>query len=68
MDVYMGRGNGPTLSEIKFSLADSKIFGNSFSDDDETKALANSYGVVEWLDKTKPADELIPAIKRWVKE
>jgi chemotaxis response regulator CheB len=41
MDVYMGRGNGPTLLEIKLSLADSKILAISFSNDDETKALAN---------------------------
>jgi DNA-binding NarL/FixJ family response regulator len=66
MDVYMGRGNDPTLLEIKLSLADSKIIAMSFSDDDETKALAVSYGALELLDKTKLADELIPAIKRCV--
>jgi chemotaxis response regulator CheB len=67
MDVYMDRGNDPTLLEIKLSLADSKVLAISFSNDDETKALADSYGAVEWLDKTKLTDELIPAIKRCVK-
>jgi DNA-binding NarL/FixJ family response regulator len=68
MDVYMGRGNNPTLLEIKLSLADSKVLAISFSNDDETKALADNYGAVKWLDKTKLADELIPAIKRCVKD
>ena len=68
MDVYMGRGNSVTPSEIKAGLADSKILAISFSDDDETKALAHSFGAVEWLDKAKLADELIPAIKRCVKQ
>jgi DNA-binding response OmpR family regulator len=68
LDVYMGRGTDPTLSEIKLSLADSKIIAMSFSNDDETKALADSYGAVDWLDKTKLVDELIPAIKRCVKD
>ena len=66
MDVYMGRGNSVTPSEIKSSLADSKILAISFSDDDETKALAHSFGAIEWLDKAKLADELIPALKRCV--
>ena len=64
MDVYMGRsGNNVTPSEIELSLGDSKILAMSFSDDEETKAIARSFGAVEWLDKTKLADELIPAIK-----
>jgi DNA-binding NarL/FixJ family response regulator len=67
LDVYMGRGNNVTPSEIKLSLGDSKILAMSFSDDEETKAIARSFGAVEWLDKTKLADELISAIKRHVK-
>jgi DNA-binding NarL/FixJ family response regulator len=68
LDVYMECGNDPTLSEIKLSLADSKIIAMSFSTDEETKAIAQSYGAAEWLDKTKLADELIPAIKRCMKD
>jgi DNA-binding NarL/FixJ family response regulator len=66
MDVYMGRGTSVTPSEIKSALADSKVLAISFSYDDETKAIADSYGAVELLDKTKLADELIPAIRRCV--
>jgi DNA-binding NarL/FixJ family response regulator len=68
LDVYMGHENNETPSQIKSALADSKVLAISFSYDDETKALARSFGAVELLDKTKLADELIPAIKRCVKD
>jgi chemotaxis response regulator CheB len=67
LDVYMGCGNDPTLSEIKLSLADSKIIAMSFSTAEAARAIAQSYGAFECLDKTKLADDLIPAIKRCVK-
>lgn len=67
MDVYMGRGNNVTPGEMKAGLADSIVLAISFSYDDETKALAERYGAVTLLDKTKLTEELIPAIKRCVK-
>jgi hypothetical protein len=48
-------------------LADSKVLAISFLTNDETKAIADSYGAVAFLDKTKLAEELIPAIKQCVK-
>jgi hypothetical protein len=50
-------------SLIKLTFADSKVIAVSFSNDDETKAIAASYGAITLLDKSKLADELVPAIK-----
>jgi hypothetical protein len=57
-----------TPSEIKSYLADSIVLAISFLTNDENKAIADSYGAVAFLDKTKLAEELIPAIKRCVKD
>jgi DNA-binding NarL/FixJ family response regulator len=66
LDVYMGRGSDPTPAEIRSSLTRCKLLAISFSNDDETKALAYSFGAIELLDKTTLADHLLPAIKRWM--
>jgi DNA-binding NarL/FixJ family response regulator len=65
-DVYLGRGTSVTPLEIRAGFAESKILAISFSNDDETRAIAESFGAVELLDKAKLAEELIPAIKRCV--
>jgi DNA-binding NarL/FixJ family response regulator len=67
LDVYMGRGNSVTALEINAGLVESKVLAISFSNNDETKAIAQSFGAVEWLDKATLADELIPVIKRWMR-
>jgi DNA-binding NarL/FixJ family response regulator len=67
LDIYMGQRNDVTPSEIKSYLADSIVLAISYLTNDETKAIADSYGAVAFLDKTKLANELIPAIKRCVK-
>jgi two-component system response regulator DctR len=67
LDVYMGRGSAPAPPEVRSSLAESKVLAISFSNDDDTKALAYSFGAIECLDKSKLAEELVPAIKRWIK-
>jgi DNA-binding NarL/FixJ family response regulator len=66
LDVRMCDVKGVTPSLIKLAFADSKVLAVSFSTDDETKALANSFGAVELLDKSKLAHRLIPAIRRCV--
>jgi DNA-binding NarL/FixJ family response regulator len=63
LDVYMWHVDRVPSSLIKLTFADSKVIAVSCSNDDETKAIAASYGVITLLDKTKFADELIPAIK-----
>jgi DNA-binding NarL/FixJ family response regulator len=67
MDVYMDGTKVPPL-ELKAVLADSKILAISFSNSDETRAIAHSFGAIELLDKAKLAEELIPAIKRCMQE
>ena len=66
LDVYMPHENDATPSEIRESLADSKVLAMSFLTNDETKAIAESYGAIALLDKTKLAFELILAIKRCI--
>ncbi len=60
--------NDVTPSQIKSSLAGSRLLAISLWNDEETKALADSYGAIALLDKTKLAQKLIPAIKRYAKE
>lgn len=68
LDVYMGHEDDVTPSQIKSSLADSKVLAISFSCEGESKTLADSYGAVLLLDKTKLVQDLIPAIKRCVND
>jgi two-component system response regulator DevR len=66
MDVFMDDENEITPSLIKSFLADSCLLAMSFSNEEKMKAIAESYGAVAFLDKTKLTEELIPAIKRCV--
>ncbi len=68
MDIYMDDGGDVTPSQIKSSLADAKILAISFANDCESKEAATSYGAVAVLDRTKLANDLIPAIRRCAKE
>jgi hypothetical protein len=68
MDVHLADENYVPPSELKSSLNGSALLAISIWNDDETKVLADSYGAVEFLDKTNLGYELIPAIKRWAKE
>lgn len=45
-----------------------KVLGISFANDNDARALGESLGAVELLDKTKLAKELIPAIVRLAEE
>ena len=65
MDVHMGDTNEVKASEFRLSLNGSALLAISVWNDDETKVLADSYGAVQFLDKTNLGFELIPAIKRW---
>jgi two-component system, NarL family, response regulator LiaR len=68
MDLHMGDENTVTPSQVKSCLDGSSLQAISFWNDDQTKALAESFGAVVVLGKTKRAFELIPAIKRCAKE
>jgi DNA-binding NarL/FixJ family response regulator len=68
MDMHLGNGNNVKSSDIKSLLNGSSLLAISIWNDNETKALAYSYGAVEFLDKANLGLELIPAIKRCAKE
>jgi two-component system, NarL family, response regulator DevR len=68
MDVHLADAHIVTSSEFKSSLNGSSLLAISIWNDNETKALADSYGALEFLDKANLAYELIPAIKRCVKK
>jgi two-component system chemotaxis response regulator CheB len=64
MDIHIGDERTVKPSMVKLCFVDSPLLANSLWKDEETKALADSYGAVRLLDKTQLAYELIPAIKR----
>ena len=68
MDIHLRDENNVTSSDVKSRLNGSSLVAISFWYDNETRALAYSYGAVEFLDKANLALELIPAIKRCAKE
>jgi chemotaxis response regulator CheB len=68
MDIHMGEERNVTSLQVKSCLVGSPLLAISLWKDDETKALADRYGAVVLLDKSKLAYELIPAIKRYAKE
>jgi two-component system response regulator DevR len=68
MDLHLGDENDVTLSQAKSCLASSTLLAISLWTDDQTKAVADSFGAVALLDKSRLAYELIPAIKRYAKE
>jgi DNA-binding NarL/FixJ family response regulator len=68
MDLHLADKNNVTSAEVKTLLNGSSLLAISFCTDNEAKALADSYGALEFLDKANLALELIPAIKRCAKE
>jgi DNA-binding NarL/FixJ family response regulator len=67
MDIHMTDESSVISSEVKSCLKRSSLLAISLWNDAETKAIANSYGAVGFLDKASLAIELIPAIKRCAK-
>jgi DNA-binding NarL/FixJ family response regulator len=68
MDLHLRDENSVTSSDVKSRLNGSSLLAISLWNNNETRALAYSYGAVEFLDKANLANELVPAIKRWAKE
>ena len=64
LDVHMHDEEGTTPAQVKSCLVGSRVLAISVWKDEETKALAESYGAVALPDKANLAAELIPAIKR----
>jgi DNA-binding NarL/FixJ family response regulator len=65
LDLHMGDENTVTPSQVKASLSGSRLIAMSVWKDDETKFLADTFGAVALLDKSRLAIELIPAIKQY---
>ena len=63
MDLHMGDEQSMTASHIKSSLHNQHVLAMSVWIDNETKALAESFGAVCLLNKSNLYIELIPAIK-----
>src|SRR5216683_4292038 len=59
MDIHMGDERIVTSLQVKSCLLGSQLLAISLWNDDETKALADGFGAVALLDKTKLAYELI---------
>ena len=66
MDLHMPDASRVPPSDVKASFASSasQLFAISIWDDQDSQALAKSYGAVAFLDKVKLGTDLIPAIKR----
>jgi PleD family two-component response regulator len=64
LDLHMPAIQGFDLSTVKGRLltCSERVIAMSFSNDDETKALAQEYGAATLLDKANLARELIPAL------
>jgi DNA-binding NarL/FixJ family response regulator len=61
LDLHMKDEVKLTLVDVKSRLNDgAQIVAMSFSNDEEARVLAESFGAVAVLDKTELADELIP--------
>jgi DNA-binding NarL/FixJ family response regulator len=63
LDLHMTDEQAVPPSKVKSSLADSRLIAISIWRDDASKALADSFGALDLLDKTDLASVLIPAIK-----
>ncbi|MDX6710088.1 MAG: hypothetical protein QOH96_1104 [Blastocatellia bacterium] len=68
MDLYMKDEKDVTSAQVKSSLRGSVLLAISLRNDDETKALAESFGAVTLLEKVNLATELIPAIKMYAND
>jgi DNA-binding NarL/FixJ family response regulator len=66
MDLHMPNEPRVTPSDVRISFASSasQLLAISIWDDEDSKALAKTYGAVAFLDKTTLGTNLIPAIKR----
>jgi DNA-binding NarL/FixJ family response regulator len=66
MDLHLACQPNITPLDVKTQLNHgSRLVAISVADDDEAKALAESFGAVAFLDKMKLFDELIPTILRF---
>jgi chemotaxis response regulator CheB len=68
MDLYMKDEKDVTPSQVKSSLRGSVLLAISLRNDDESKAIAESFGAVTLLDKVNLVTELIPAIKLYAND
>jgi two-component system chemotaxis response regulator CheB len=66
MDLHMPDENNMTPMHFKLCLNGTRLLAMSLCIDDETKALADTFGAVKLLDKMNLASELILAIKNCV--
>ena len=57
MDLYMKDENDVTPAQVKLSLRGSVLLAISLRNDDETQAIAESFGAVTLLDKVNLASE-----------
>jgi hypothetical protein len=64
LDVHLSDEHIVTPARIRTNLVGARLLAMSIWNDDETKALADSYGAVALLDKTNLAKDLIPVIRR----
>jgi chemotaxis response regulator CheB len=63
MDIHMSDEQIVEPSDLKSRLDGCHLFAMSFWTDQETNAVANSYGAVTLLDKAKLGDELLPIVR-----
>jgi DNA-binding NarL/FixJ family response regulator len=63
MDLHLPQKRDFTAEFVKSQICSVPMLAISASDDEEAKALAESYGALMLLDKMNLYDELIPAIK-----
>jgi two-component system, NarL family, invasion response regulator UvrY len=65
MDLHMADDSSVNPQEIKSLLntVGSRLIAISFWDDEDTRALAESFGAVTLLDKLTLSTDLIPAIR-----
>jgi len=65
LDVHMSDERLVTRAQVKSGLNGSRVLAISIWKDDETNTLAETLGAAKLLDKTKLANELIPAIRQY---
>ena len=68
LDLHLGDEHNFIPFQVRSCFVVSRLLAISLWTDDQTKALAESFGAVMLLDKTKLAFELIPAIKQCAKD
>ena len=62
LDLHMAQRRNFTPDMVKSQLGCVRTVAISFSNDDEARELAESYGAVQLLDKMKLFDDMVPAI------